>query len=251
MSEIKVNNSASVAETADLANNVCATVENTSITDTYLSTLVQTLKALVAVILKGMATSKGKELKEAVDNADIYRDSLLMALTCFLKGFIYWGKEATATEAKLLLKTIEAQGSGITRLSYEKESAKMDAILKDYETEEMVQALATTNLTGLAGDLKTAQASFASLYQQSAAKEAIKAGDEAPSSYRREAQSQIKTIVNYVKTMASANASTYGTLSPTLVKLVEDLNQKVRTRNASKERTDGSTSTDTTNNQTS
>jgi hypothetical protein len=229
-----LNNSATIAELADLSGNVTLAIETAAITDAYLAKENQALKALSVQMLKGMATARGKVLKEEVDAADIRRDDLLLALTSFLDGFIKWKNEATAPAANLLLSVINTQGNGITRLSLEKESASLDAILKAYEKAEMVQALATTNLTGLANELREAQKAFINVYQQSAEVESTKTSDDVPSSIRRETIVKVNEVMDYIGTMAKANPTVFSGLSAKLTEMVTSLNQKIRTRNAPK-----------------
>jgi hypothetical protein len=229
-----LNNSATIAELADLSGNVSKAIETAAITDAYLTKENQALKGFTSQMLKGMATERGKVLKAEVDAADILRDDLLMALISFLDGFIKWNKEKTSAAATLLLAVINTQGNGIARLSLEKESASLDAILKAYEKAELVQALATTNLTDLVTELRDAQKAFADVYQQSAEVESVKTSDDVPSSIRRETRAKVNDLIDYVGTMAKANPTTYNGLSAKLIELVTSLNQKIRTRYAPK-----------------
>jgi hypothetical protein len=78
-----LNSKATVKETADVCGNVCEAVGKAVITDTYLESECSGLVATVADMRKGISAERGKELSEAVSNAECN------ATTCLRPSIIF------------------------------------------------------------------------------------------------------------------------------------------------------------------
>jgi hypothetical protein len=221
---------ATVTETADISNNVSVAIEGAALTDEFLTRETQELKSKAAVMVAGIGAERGKELKVEVDEADTRRDTLLMAITQFVKAQLTWNNATTSAAADTILRIIKSHGNNITRASYEKESALLDSILGEFEKPIPSAALVTLNLTTLAGELKAAQTQFKELYQQSATLESGKAVVVAPSSIRKETINVLNTIIDYLNVMYTVNPQGYGNLATNIAELVNSLNSKIRTR---------------------
>lgn len=222
--------SATVAETADIAKHVGVAIDNATLADEYLNGENVKTKANAVLMVKGIGTERGKELKEELDAADTRRDALFSALIYFLKGYQRWNKDTTGTAADVLYSVIKSHGANIPRLSIEKESAMLDSILGAFQKEEAAQAVTTLNLTELVADLQSEQAHLSDVYQQSAELESEKPEVVAPSSIKRETQVTLNGIIDYVNVMSKANNAVYGTLAATLAELVNSLNEKIKAR---------------------
>lgn len=225
-----LHSSASVTETADISNSVSVAIETAALTDEFLTRETTMLKSRAAVMVAGIGAERGKELKDDIDEADSRRDSLLIAIIQFLRAQNTWNNAATNGAAESLLSIIKAHGNYITRASYEKESALLDSILVEFEKPEPASALATLNLTMLAGELKDAQTQFKALYQRSAVLELGKAGVISPTSLRKETIDILNTIIDYLNVMYTVNSRGYGRLATNIAELVNSLNGKIRTR---------------------
>ena len=226
---------ASVAEAADIANNVSSAIDLAALTDDFLTRGNQKLKSLAAGMVAGIGAERGKELKDEIDDADLTRDNRLVTLTMFLKAHVNWGRETTGKAASQLLNIIRSHGKNITRRGLEKESAALDSILGELAKEENAAAVTTLNLTELVGDLSDAQATFKSLYQQSAELESAKTQEEAPSSIRKETIDQMNTLINYLNMRYADDSSVYGPLTIKIAEMVSSINEKIRTRNTARE----------------
>jgi hypothetical protein len=221
---------ATVTETADISNSVSVSIESAALTDDFLTRENQKLKSKAATMVAGIGTERGKALKEKVDDADSKRDSLLIAVTQFLKAQSTWNNAATVEAAETLLNIIRAHGPNIAYASYEKESALLDSILGEFEKPVPAAALVTLNLTTLVSELKTAQTEFKALYQQSATLESGKAGIVSPTSIKKETAMVLNTIVDYLNVMCTVNPRMYQNLANNIAELVNSLNGKIRTR---------------------
>jgi len=141
--------SATVAEITDVSGVVASAIGEAALGDTHLNTRVQDLNQLNTDMLRGMAKGRTKELSAPLNTADSLRDNLFRALIHFLKALIYWNKPETAPAAELLMAEINKQGTGLSKLSQEKESAHIDALLQAFQSPALAQALVTTNLVSL------------------------------------------------------------------------------------------------------
>ncbi|MGD9992954.1 MAG: DUF6261 family protein [Salinivirgaceae bacterium] len=222
--------SATVAEITDVSGVVASAVGEAALGDTHLDNRVQDLNQLNTDMLKGMAKGRTKELSAPLNIADSLRDNLFRALIHFLKALIYWNKPETAPAAELLMAEIKKQGTGLSRLSQEKESAHIDALLQAFQSPALAQALVSTNLVSLNNDLSQAQQGYKNLYQESAAVESQKGEIATASSLRNQVRESLRKVIDYLNVMQEVDAATYSTLALHLAEVIEGLNEKIRAR---------------------
>ncbi|MGE4289701.1 MAG: DUF6261 family protein [Salinivirgaceae bacterium] len=222
--------SATVAEITDVSGVVASAISEAALGDTHLDTRVQDLSQLNTDMLKGMAKGKTKELSAPLNDADSLRDNLLRALIHFLKALIFWNKPETAPAAELLMAEIKKQGTGLSYLSQEKESAHIDALLQAFQSPALAQALVSTNLVSLNNDLSQAQQGYKNLYQESAALESQKGEIAAASSLRNQLRESLKKVIDYLNVMQEVDTATYSPLALHLAEVIEGLNEKIRAR---------------------
>lgn len=232
---------ASVAETAYIADNVASEVIDATIADDYLNGEAQLLKTDAEDMSGGMGTDRKKDHTDELFESDGKRDNYLTALNFFLKGFITWNKPETAPAAVLLSNAIHAYGKGVARLTYEKETGVVDSILLKLNEPEMIAALTTLNLGDLKQDLTGIQSTFKSLYKQSAASESAKADNVVPSNVKLDVQKRLNVITAYLNSMSLAKKEVYGTLAETIAETIDTLNGKIRNRYGSTGNNNGST----------
>jgi hypothetical protein len=222
--------SATVAEITDVSGVVASAIGEAALGDTHLDTRVQDLSQLNTDMLRGMAKGSTKELSAPLNAADSLRDNLLRALIHFLKALIFWNKPETAPAAELLMAEINKQGTGLSKLSQEKESAHIDALLQAFQSPALAQALVTTNLVSLHNDLSQAQQGYKNLYKESAALESQKGEIAAASALRNQVRESLRKVIDYLNVMQEVDAATYSTLALHLAEVIEGLNGKIRAR---------------------
>jgi hypothetical protein len=229
---------ATVAETANAADNVANEIIEANLADDYLMAEAQQLKADADMMSEGMGYNRKKDLTNDIFDTDVKRDNYLSAFKFFLKAYSAWNKPPSSAAAALLTNTLAAYGKDVKILSYEKETATVDSILLKLEEAPMLAALTTLNLLELKQDLSDAQASFKALYKQSAAAESAKADLIAPSNVKRDVQNRLNTLTSYLNAMSLAKKEVYGTLAATIAELINMLNGKIRNRTGSNNKSD-------------
>ena len=226
-----------MAETASVSQSVSDATNSAAIDDTYLNSANETLKASSETMVTGIGVNKGKELRQELYDADVLRDNLLSAMILIMKGYQKWNKTGKVEAAQKLLDVIERQGKGIIHLTIEKESARLDAILKIYEEDEMVAAFETINLTELHADLIAAQANLKAIYQQSAGLESEKATIVSPSASRNDTLTRLNKLIDYLNTMTGVDKAKYGELASKITQLIDDVNTKIKIRTSARGKT--------------
>ncbi|PKP08801.1 MAG: hypothetical protein CVU09_14730 [Bacteroidetes bacterium HGW-Bacteroidetes-4] len=240
-----LKDSATHAELTNLAGNVRSVVNKAALADDYLNSENQGLQSLEAQMQSGMNKTRGKELTGQMEAADTRRDQLFKALVLILRALLLWNKALVGAAAQKLYQLLQVHGAAsLTRLSYEKQSARMDAIKQAMQAPEYIQALADTELTDLWNDLVQAQDNFAALYLESASREVIKDGIKSSTSLRPLLVEKLNGMIDYLKVMGRVDNATYGTLQAEVNELVNKLNEKINLRLS--RRNSGSETTETT-----
>ncbi|MGD9994991.1 MAG: DUF6261 family protein [Salinivirgaceae bacterium] len=240
-----LKDSATHAELTNLAGNVRSVVNKAALADDYLNNENQGLQSLEAQMQSGMNKARGKELTGQLEVADTRRDQLFKALVLILRALLLWNKALVGVAAQKLYQLLQLHGAAsLTRLSYEKQSARMDAIKQAMQAPEYIQALTDTELTDLWNDLVEAQDNFATLYLESASLEVIKDGIKSSTSLRPLLVEKLNGMIDYLNVMGRVDNATYGTLQAEVNELVNELNEKINLRLS--RRSSGSETTETT-----
>ncbi len=240
-----LKDSATHAEITNLAGNVSSVLTKAALSDDYLNNENQGLQSLEAQMQSGMNKTRGKELTGQMETADTRRDQLFKALVLILRALLLWNKPLVGVAAQKLYQLLQVHGAtSLTRLSYEKQSARMDAIKQAMQAPEYIQALTDTELTDLWNDLVEAQDNFAALYLESASLEVIKDGIKSPTSLRPLLVEKLNAMIDYLNVMSRVDNATYGALQAEVNELVNELNEKINLRLS--RRSSGSETTETT-----
>jgi hypothetical protein len=102
--------------------------------------------------------------QELID-LDARRDKAFMGIKAILEGYQYHYDEATKNAARNLLFNLNNYGTNIPRMNYQAETAVIDSMLSDWETEtKLVAAITTLKLADWIVELKTANATFNDRY---------------------------------------------------------------------------------------
>ena len=111
--------------------------------------------------------------KETLDNGktqdllqlDERRDSAVKGIYYFLLGHSYHFEADKKQKAQLLLDNMALYGSGIARLNYQAETARINNLIRDWENKpELTNAVATFNLSAWINEMKTANDLFNTAY---------------------------------------------------------------------------------------
>jgi hypothetical protein len=226
-----LKDSATHAELTNLAGNVRSVVNKAALADDYLNNENQGLQSLEAQMQSGMNKARGKELTGQLEVADTRRDQLFKALVLILRALLLWNKALVGVAAQKLYQLLQIHGAAsLTRLSYEKQSARMDAIKQAMQEPDMVQAMADAGLTDLWNELVLAQDHFGELYRESAALEAEKDGTPAPTSLRPLVFDKLNALLTYLDVMNRVNHAVYGNLQAEVAEIVKAVNEKIKLR---------------------
>lgn len=118
--------------------------------------------------------SQGSGLTKDIIALDARRDSAIVGIRSIVEGYTYHFEEGTAIAANLLKDNLSTYGSNIQRLSYQEQTAVMNSIVKDWETNGELQAAVTAlNLTNWLTELKAANVNFSAKYLERVGEEAV------------------------------------------------------------------------------
>ena len=125
-------NKASVAESCTLAINMALAIIKFSLSDIYLSGLVENLANKGKQLKKSIASGRTKDKTEELVAADALRDSIFGALKLILRGYIQWWRERVSEHAKNLYSIIKTHGLGLARENYDEESTLLESMLQEF-----------------------------------------------------------------------------------------------------------------------
>ncbi|WP_430412851.1 DUF6261 family protein [Kordia sp.] len=102
--------------------------------------------------------------QELID-LDTRRDKAFMGIKASLESFGYHYDESLQSAARSLLFNLNNYGTNIPRMNYQAETAVIDSMLSDWETEtNLIAAVTTVQLADWIAELKTANATFNARY---------------------------------------------------------------------------------------
>ncbi|MGH1388354.1 DUF6261 family protein [Kordia sp.] len=102
--------------------------------------------------------------QELID-LDTRRDKAFMGIKANLEAYNYHYDERMQSAARSLLFNLNNYGTNIPRMNYQAETAVIDSMLSDWETEtDLVNAITTTGLANWIAELKTANEAFNDRY---------------------------------------------------------------------------------------
>ncbi|MCV9387917.1 DUF6261 family protein [Reichenbachiella ulvae] len=109
---------------------------------------------------------KGSKLTAQMEAADDLRDQLLVGINSIVTGFTYHYEEELRRHAEVLLKHLDQfGGSGLARENYQSETAGINSMLLDWESESALSAAITElNLEGWKTKLQEANDDFSDLF---------------------------------------------------------------------------------------
>ncbi len=129
--------------------------------DAKLSTFNARISELENLYKKALANDKTQELLQL----DERRDNAINGIYYFLLGHSYHFEADKKQKAQLLLDNMALYGSGIARLNYQAETATLNNLIRDWENKpELINAVASFNLSAWINEMKTANDLFNTAY---------------------------------------------------------------------------------------
>ncbi|MEY8860822.1 DUF6261 family protein [Tenacibaculum singaporense] len=108
---------------------------------------------------------QGSSLTQEIIALDTRRDKAITGIRTLVSAYTNHFNEATISAAKALLATINTYGTDIARKSYQEQTAILDSISKDFETEpELIQAISLLDIATWVAELKNANTEFSAKY---------------------------------------------------------------------------------------
>jgi len=129
--------------------------------DAKLSTFNARISELENLYKKALANEKTQELLQL----DERRDNAINGTYYLLLGHSYHFEADKKQKAQLLLDNMALYGSGIARLNYQAETATLNNLIRDWENKpELINAVASFNLSAWINEMKTANDLFNTTY---------------------------------------------------------------------------------------
>lgn len=225
---------ATTAESCDLALNTGKFIQQSGTEDPYLIKQAEILTQKGGQMEISIAADRSKEKTEELVALDNARDSYISALKYLARGYMSWNRDNQKELASGIFGLIEKHGLNMTRKNYEEESALIESLVNDLELPANKEATVTLNLSDLVSDLKQSQTAFNKIYLEAAEIEANKEQLVAATDIKREIRAILIETVDYLNAMNIARTARYGSLAAGVAELVNNLNQKIKTRNNNK-----------------
>lgn len=168
---------------------------------------------------------------------DEKRDASLRVIYYEVQTKTHWPVENMRNAAMTVMKVLENYGIETASLTYAEESAKINALLKDFEKDDIATAI--ENLPGmqdLIAVLQSDQADFETSYLQ--------AVDQKLANKKLASATQLNKLLSklindglvvYLNAMALAQPATYKACAEVIAEIIAENNRKVRNRLREKE----------------
>ncbi len=193
-----------------------------------------TLDSIVHKIDAAFKQSQGSELTQEVVALDERRDRAIVGLRGVIDSYRYHFDSTITDAASILNNIIAAHGDNIQRLSYQEETAIINSIVKDMETEaEAIAAVATLHLGSWLAELKESNITFSAKYLDRVGEAALHPSSDIPK-LRVQATEAYRTLVNHILAHATlGNTEAYTILLNQIDILAGQYNQVVNNRSNS------------------
>lgn len=124
-----------------------------------------TLNSLTNQIDEAFLQSLGSALTQEIILLDERRDKAFIGIKTLLSGYTYHYDTTQQDHAKNILLSIDIYGKDITRKSYQEETAIINSLINDLETQpELIAAINAINISDWVNELKTSNQAFGSKY---------------------------------------------------------------------------------------
>lgn len=204
------------------------------------------LTTIVTSIDEAFQQSLGSALTQEIIDLDERRDKAFIGFKTLLNGFTYHADAAKQLHAEAAITTLNNYGNGVTRKSYQEETAIVNSLINDFETNiELVTALSALGITDWLTELKDANEAFAAKYLERVGETAANPLTNI-SELRTQATAAFRTLISHIeahKVLGSDDA--YALLESEIDVLTKQYNLVVDNRTATSDSEDDTDATDT------
>lgn len=199
-----------------------------------LNTRLQALSASTDALDEVFMSATAHELTPELQILDQRRDKALMGIKLHLESLTYREEEALVKAAQLLLTNYLSHGGRIDKLSYQQETAVVDALLHDWNTSaNLTTAITATGIASWVALLNEVNTTFNTRYIDRAQTSVQPSQIEEKRTVMRNAYNEL--ILDTVSfSRVAADKSPYLTIIDGLNGLITDYNQAVALRLAGK-----------------
>ncbi|OED35689.1 hypothetical protein AB832_06225 [Flavobacteriaceae bacterium (ex Bugula neritina AB1)] len=189
------------------------------------------LEAIINTIDTSFQQAQGSAITQEIIALDERRDRAIIGFRSVIDGYTYHFQNNMATAAKALITNISSHGDSIPRMSYQEETAILNSIVKDMETEgELSQAITTLNLGSWLAELKTANQNFTSKYLERVGEAAANQSADIPQ-LRGNATEAYRTLITHIQAHQTlSGTAAYTTIINQVDVLAGQYNQVVDNR---------------------
>lgn len=161
------------------------------------------MDTIVAKIDDAFKQSQGSGLTQEIIALDERRDRAIVGLRSVTDSFKYHFDLGIASAATVLYDNIASYGNNIQRLPYQEETAVINSIAKDWETEpELKSAVMTLALSKWHAELKDSNAMFSAKYLDRVGEAALNPLADLPD-LREKATEAYRTLVSHIEAHAT------------------------------------------------
>lgn len=217
-------------ELNDHSTHVVKLVQDSNIADPNLTKFNETLSAeniKLTQALNRERKSKFTGLLAALDNR---RDNNFKCLKGHTEADTFNEDSVISAAAKRIFRIFENHGLRLFALSYERESAALNSLFMDLDTDAMQADLAILGLVDKYAATKNAQIAFSTAYEERSADASTK--DTIIPAYlsHRSVKKSLKTVTDYINMLVHAGNESFAPLARAIDDLTKIINQKIRTR---------------------
>lgn len=194
-----------------------------------LSTAVEAIEAIFLI-------QKSSNITQELINLDARRDKAIIGLRMVIEGLKYHPDNAIATAAIALFKSMNKHGTRISKLNYQEETAVLDSLIDDWETDsELVAALNTLNFQNWLAELKDANTNFVIAYAKRVKERAENPTESIPN-LRVEATKAFRNLIDLIAAHITLNTDeSYKVIQNKLEVMSAEYNQVVDNRTTNNE----------------
>ncbi|CAA0222293.1 DUF6261 family protein [Tenacibaculum maritimum] len=191
------------------------------------------LQPLVTAIDTVFKQDQGSIITQELVHLDEQRDKALTGLRYLINAYLQHYDTAIVNAATALFNNINKHGNNIQRLNYQEETAVLDSIITDWQTEkELVNAVTLLNIRAWLDHLKTVNTNFAIRYLARVEEQAANPTENILE-FRTEATNMYRELIAHInahQTLGTKGA--YNTLQEQISVLAKQYNQVVENRTA-------------------
>lgn len=200
-------------------------------TTLQLDTPLDELKPIVDKIDQIFKLSQGSGLTQQLISLDDQRDGAIVGLRSITNGFTYHYDTTKSSAARALLSNMTSHGDNIQRLSYQEETAVINSIIKDWQTDqELIAAVTELSIEDWVAQLKQVNQDFSAKYLDRVDQAAANPAIEIPN-LRTQATEAYRKLVTHIQAHATLSATkAYTSLVNQVDVLAGQYNQVVENR---------------------